>query len=384
MTPHPPSPASPPRAPHAAEVPIEAVSAAAFTVPTDSPEGDGTLAWDSTTMVLARVSAAGVTGIGWTYGLAAVANVITDKLAGVVRGRSALDVPAANDAMLRAMRNAGKPGLVAMAVSAVDIALWDLKARVLGLPLVRLLGAARPDVPVYGSGGFTTYDDKQLEEQLRFWVEEQDIPRVKIKIGESWGRDERRDLARCEAARGIVGDEVEFYVDANGAYTRKQAIRVGQVLADLDVTWFEEPVSSDDLAGLREIRDAITPDVAAGEYGYDLPYFARMTCAGAVDCLQADVTRCGGITIWQRVAGLAESLGLQISGHCAPHAHAAVAASVPNLRHLEWFHDHTRIESMFFDGTLDPDGGAIRPGQNTAPGLGLELRTAVANRYRVA
>ncbi len=371
-------------APPAADVPIEAVSAAVFTVPTDSPEGDGTLTWDSTTMVLARASAAGVTGIGWTYGLAAAANVITDKLAGVVRGRSVLDVPAANDAMCRAVRNGGKPGLVAMAISAVDIALWDLKARVLGVPLVRLLGAARPDVPVYGSGGFTTYDDKQLEEQLRFWAEEQRIPRVKIKIGESWGRDERRDLARAELARRIVGDRTEFYVDANGGYTRKQAIRVGHALADLGVTWFEEPVSSDDLIGLREIRDAITPDVAAGEYGYDLPYFARMTSAGAVDCIQADVTRCGGITIWQRAAALAEALGLQISGHCAPHAHAAVAASVPNLRHLEWFHDHTRIESMFFDGTLNPDGGALHPCENTAPGLGLELRTAVANRYRVS
>jgi L-alanine-DL-glutamate epimerase-like enolase superfamily enzyme len=370
--------------PPATDVPVEAVSAAVFTVPTDSPEGDGTLTWDSTTMVLARASAAGVTGIGWTYGLAAAANVITDKLADVVRGRSALDVPAANDAMCRAVRNAGKPGLVAMAISAVDIALWDLKARVLGLPLVRLLGAARPDVPVYGSGGFTTYDDKQLEQQLRFWVEEQNIPRVKIKIGESWGRDERRDLARAQFTRKLVGDGVEFYVDANGGYTRKQAIRVGHALADLDVTWFEEPVSSDDLVGLQEIRDAITPDVAAGEYGYDLPYFARMLTADAVDCLQADVTRCGGITIWQRAAALAESLGMQISGHCAPHAHAAVAACVPNLRHLEWFHDHTRIESMFFDGTLDPDGGAIHPCDNTAPGLGLELRSAVATRYRVA
>lgn len=382
MTPPPASASGGP--PPATDVPVEAVSAAAFTVPTDSPEGDGTLTWDSTTMVMARASAAGVTGIGWTYGLAAAANVITDKLADVVRGCSALDVPAANDAMCRAVRNAGKPGLVAMAISAVDIALWDLKARVLGVPLVRLLGAARPDVPVYGSGGFTTYDDKQLEEQLRFWAEEQSIPRVKIKIGESWGRDERRDLARAEFARGVVGDEVEFYVDANGGYTRKQAIRVGRALADLGVTWFEEPVSSDDLVGLHEIRDAITPDVAAGEYGYDLPYFARMLNADAVDCLQADVTRCGGITIWQRVAAVAESLGLQISGHCAPHAHAAVAASVPNLRHLEWFHDHTRIESMFFDGTLDPSGGAISPCENTAPGLGLELRTAVANRYRVA
>jgi L-alanine-DL-glutamate epimerase-like enolase superfamily enzyme len=368
----------------AVDAPIDAVSAAAFTVPTETPEADGTLAWQSTTMVIARVSAAGVTGIGWTYGPAAATHVITEQLAGVVCGRSALDVPGVNEAMSRAVRNAGRPGLIAEAVSAVDIALWDLKARILGLPLVRLLGAARPDVPVYGSGGFTTYDAAQLDQQVRHWTEEQGIARVKIKIGESWGTAERRDLERTALARRAIGDGVELYVDANGGYGGKQAIRMGSRLADLGVIWFEEPVSSDDLPGLRQVREAVTQDVAAGEYGYDLPYFARMAGAGAVDCLQADVTRCGGITVWSRVAALAEALGLQISGHCAPHAHAAVAAAAPNLRHLEWFHDHTRIEAMFFDGALDPAGGTIRPGESGAPGLGLELRTTVANRYRVA
>jgi len=374
---------SAPTAP-AVDAPIDSVSAAAFTVPTETPEADGTLTWESTTMVVARVSAAGVTGIGWTYGPVAAMHVITEQLAAAVQGRSALDVPGSNEAMSRAVRNAGRPGVAAEAVSAVDIALWDLKARILGLPLVRLLGVARPDVPVYGSGGFTTYDDEQLEQQLRQWTEQQGVPRVKIKIGESWGSAEQRDLARTALARRAIGDDVELYVDANGGYTRKQAIRMAARLADLGVVWFEEPVSSDDLPGLRQVRDAVPQDVAAGEYGYDLPYFARMLGAEAVDCIQADVTRCGGITVWLRAAALAQALGLQISGHCAPHAHAAAAASVPNLRHLEWFHDHTRIESMFFDGALDPTGGAIRPGESGAPGLGLELRTAVANRYRVA
>ena len=151
--------------------------------------------------------------------------------------------------------------------------------------------------------------------------------------------------------------------------------------ADLDVRWLEEPVSSDDLDGLREVRDAVAADVTAGEYGYDLTYFRRMCAAGAVDCLQADVSRCGGITDWLRVAAVAASYGLEISGHCAPHLHAAVATAVPNLRHLEWFHDHVRIENMFFDGTLDPVGGTIRPDPD-APGLGLTLRTADAERYR--
>lgn len=148
------------------------------------------------------------------------------------------------------------------------------------------------------------------------------------------------------------------------------------------VTWFEEPISSDDLAGLAQIRAAVAPEVTAGEYGYTLDYFGRMLGAGAVDCLQADATRCGGITVWLRAAALAEAAGLELSGHCAPHVHAHAAAAIPNLRHLEWFHDHTRIEDLFFDGTLDPHGGTIRPGADGAPGHGLTLRAEQAEKYR--
>lgn len=367
-----------PKREHAA---LERVDVAVYTVPTDAPEADGTLAWDQTTMVLARVHAEGMSGLGWTYGAAATAEVIKHELAAVVVGRSALDVPAANEAMSRAVRNAGRPGLVAGAISAVDLALWDLKARLLDLPLVSLLGAARTEVPVYGSGGFTSYPDARLIEQIEVWTR-LGIRSAKIKIGESWGADEGRDIQRAALARRLLGDDAELFVDANGGYTVKQAIRVGRALEDFGVVWFEEPVSSDDLADLRQVRDAVASDVAAGEYGYDLPYFAHMIGAEAVDCVQADVTRCGGITVWLRVAALAHAHNLQISGHCAPHAHAHAAAAVPNVRHLEWFHDHTRIEEIFFDGTLDPSGGVIEPGASAAPGLGLSLR-GDAEAYRV-
>jgi L-alanine-DL-glutamate epimerase-like enolase superfamily enzyme len=366
-----------------ADVEIESVEAAVYTVPTDAPEGDGTLSWDSTTMIGVQVRADGIAGLGWTYGSAACAAVITGTLAGIVRGRDPMDVGGAWQAMVRAVRNDGRPGAVGYAISAVDVALWDLKARLLDLPLPRLLGAVRSDVPVYGSGGFTTYDEDQLRAQLAGWALEQRIPRVKIKVGESWGAETGRDLERIAQARKVIGDETELFIDANGGYTRKQAIRVMAAAADLDVRWLEEPVSSDDLDGLREVRDAVEADVTAGEYGYDLTYFRRMCAAGAVDCLQADVSRCGGITEWLRAAAVAASYGLQISGHCAPHLHAAVATAVPNLRHLEWFHDHVRIESMFFDGALDPSGGTVTPDPD-APGLGLTLRAADAERYRVA
>jgi len=362
--------------------PIESVDVFTYAVPTDAPEADGTLTWDSTTMVLVQIRAGNTVGTGWTYGPPACATMITATLAGIVAGRSPLDVAGAFDAMVKATRNATRPGVVGYAISAVDVALWDLKARLLELPLFRLLGAVRTEVPVYGSGGFTSYTEGQLREQLTHWAIEQRIPRVKIKIGESWGTDVGRDLRRMAHARDIVGADVELFVDANGGYGRKQAIRVMHAAAELDVRWVEEPVSSDDLQGLREVRDAVLPDVAAGEYGWDLYYFRRMCAAGAVDCLQADASRCGGITEWLRVAAVAASFGLQVSGHCAPHLHVHAAAAVPNFRHLEWFHDHVRIESMFFEGTLDPTGGDIRPDPD-APGLGLTLRAADVDKYLV-
>ena len=356
------------------------LSAEAYQVPTDAPEGDGTLAWSATTLVLVRAEADGRTGIGWTYGPAAAVAVVTELLAPVVVGLDPDDVPAAWTAMQRQLRNAGRPGVAGLALSAADCAVWDLKARRHDLPLARLIGTARRQVPVYGSGGFTTYDDEQQHRQLAGWAHEQGIPRVKIKIGESCGTEVGRDLARMAAARRTIGDGVELYVDANGAYQRKQAIRVAHAAADLDVRWYEEPVSSDDLAGLGLVRDHVLPDVAAGEYGFDLVYFHRM--APYVDCLQIDVTRCGGISEFLRIAAVADAAGLQVSGHCAPHQHLPVAAATPNLRHLEWFHDHVRIESMLFDGVQPATGGAARVPLDR-PGNGVEFRADGAERYRV-
>jgi L-alanine-DL-glutamate epimerase-like enolase superfamily enzyme len=355
----------------------------AYTIPTDRPEADGTLAWDATTMVTATVTDGDHQGLGWTYTGSAAAAIITDQLAPVVKGGDTSEIPRLAEAMARACRNLGRPGLVACAISAVDIALWDLRARQLELGLADLFGRARTSVPVYGSGGFTTYDDQTTSQQLATWVDDWAIPRAKIKIGQSWGTDPARDMARVALARRVVGD-AELFVDANGGYTAKQAIRLGRIMADEhDVTWLEEPVSSDDLAGLSQVRAGFDGDVTAGEYGYTLDYFAKMLAAGAVDCLQADVTRCGGYTVWRQVAALADAHHLQISGHCAPNLHAPIAASVPNLRHLEYFHDHHRIETTLFDGTLPPTGGVMVPDPSRL-GHGLTLRDGDASRYRVA
>jgi L-alanine-DL-glutamate epimerase-like enolase superfamily enzyme len=362
------------------DAPIQRLRAASYVIPTDRPEADGTLAWDSTTMVVVHADAAGQVGTGWTYSTAAAAQVVTEVLAKVVTGRSALDVPGGNEAMFRAVRNFGGRGIASAAISAVDIALWDLKARLLGTSVTALLGGARP-VPVYGSGGFTTYDSRQLTEQLSGWVDDQQIPRVKIKIGESRGQREDRDLSRIAQARQVIGREAELFVDANGGYTATQAARVADRMAAYDVTWFEEPVSSDDLAGLAELRKRLDLDVAAGEYSWCLADSAALLRAAAVDCLQIDVTRCGGITGFTAAAELAAAHGLQVSGHCGPNLHARAAAGAANLRHVEYFHDHQRIEQLLFDGALDPDGGTMNPDPGEA-GLGLELRAKDAERYR--
>jgi L-alanine-DL-glutamate epimerase-like enolase superfamily enzyme len=340
---------------------IDTVSASAYTVPTDKPESDGTMTWTSTTIVVVEVRAGGRSGLGYTYAPPAAAVLVNQELAGAVEGQSAVDTGRLWSRMVHGVRNIGRPGMASQAISAVDIALWDLKARLLDVPVATLTPSFHQEVPIYGSGGFTSYTRAELQEQLGGWVA-RGIPRVKMKVG----RDPGQDLSRVTAARAVIG-EAELYVDANGAWTRKQALGHAHRFADLGVAWLEEPVSPDDLEGLRLIRDQgpAGMDVAAGEYGYDLPYFHRMLDAGAVDCLQADVTRCGGITAFLGVAALCDARGLDLSAHTAPSVSAHV------------------LERMLFDGVLDPDQRALRP-DPSRPGLGLKLKSADAQSFRVA
>ncbi len=372
-------------------VAISRIEVSAYTIPTaythvsadgdetdyPFPESDGTYTWDKTTIVIVEAYGGGQCGIGYTYADLSTATLIKTMLADVVRGRDALAVPGCWQAMVEAIRNLGRPGIASMAISAVDSALWDLKARLLDLPLVTLLGQVHPSAAVYGSGGFTSYSTEQLQQQLQGWVE-QGISRVKMKIG----RDPEADIQRVRAAREAIGPETALFVDANGAYSRKQALALATFFEEEGVTWFEEPVSSDDLESLRLIRDRAPAgmEIAAGEYGYDLGYFRRMLEAGAVDVLQADATRCAGITGFLRVGALCESRGLPLSAHCGPSLHVHPCCALPSFRHLEYFHDHARIERMFFDGALTPRDGVLMP-DLSRPGMGLELRRADIIQY---
>ncbi|WP_231966753.1 enolase C-terminal domain-like protein [Terriglobus roseus] len=352
----------------------------AYVIPTDAPEGDGTFAWNSTTLILVELKCGDVTGLGYTYSHKAAALLARDLIDKAVAGSDPFDTNAIFMKMRYEQRNYGREGVAATALSAVDVALWDLKAKLMGQPLVRALGQMRDSVPAYGSGGFTTYTDAQLQEQLSGWVE-QGIPRVKMKIG----THPEEDLHRVAVAREAIGDDAELFVDANGAYSRKQAMGFAKKFSeDYRVTWFEEPVSSDDLAGLCLLRTEGPSgmDIAAGEYGFTAMYLQRMLDAQAVDVLQADATRCGGVTGFIDVAALCDAHPLPMSAHCAPALHTHLACAARPLRHVEYFHDHVRIERMFFDGFREPMQGALHP-DLSRPGLGIAFKHKDAEQFRV-
>jgi L-alanine-DL-glutamate epimerase-like enolase superfamily enzyme len=357
---------------------VERLDVAAFTVPTEGPESDGTLEWNSTTLVMVTAHASGSVGIGFSYTHVAAAQLIEGVLAEQVRGRDAMAIPAAWEAMAQAIRNLGRQGICATAIAAVDTALWDLKARLLGVPLVDLFGQARSGVPVYGSGGFTSMKGEPLARRIREWAT-RGFDMVKMKIG----TDPREDIGRLQLARETLGPDAQLFVDANGAYDRKQALAMAAIMEEVAVTWFEEPVSSDDLEGLRLLRDRAPPamEIAAGEYGYDLDYFRRMLDAGAVDVLQLDATRCAGYTGFLRAGALCAAHHVPLSAHTAPSLHVPVCCALAECRHVEYFYDHMRIEEMLFEGALQPRDGAVTP-DVSRPGNGLAVREAAA-RYQV-
>ena len=356
---------------------LRAPSVSVYTVPTDTPESDGTFEWRSTTLVVVELEAGGQHGIGYTYADKATGMFVREILADVIEDRDAMDIPGTWNAMNVAVRNLGRRGVAAMAISAVDNALWDLKAKLLAVPLLKLLGAARNAIRIYGSGGFTSYGNAQLKRQLSGWVE-QGIGMVKMKIG----RVPANDPERVRAARAAIGKHAQLFVDANGAYARKQALHLAEEFAECNVRWFEEPVSSDDLAGLRLLRNRAPAcmDIAAGEYGYDGGYFRRMLAAGAVDVLQADATRCGGITGYLHAAALCEAFEVPLSAHCAPTLHMHVSCATRATRHIEYFHDHVRIEHLLFEGVPEPVDGCLRPDVER-PGAGFSLKRLDAQRF---
>jgi L-alanine-DL-glutamate epimerase-like enolase superfamily enzyme len=360
-------------------VPVKKVNTSAYKVATDAPEADGTLRWDSTTLVLVEVEAADKKGIGYTYANESAAFLIERKLKDLVLQKNALDIQGINSFLTQQIRNSGTCGITMMAISAIDNALWDLKSKIFHVPLCKLIGQVKDAMLIYGSGGFTSYNKKQLQQQFTHWAEKS-IQYMKMKVG----TQPDTDVQRVKDAREILSDDVQLMIDANGAYTAKQALQKAAEVVQYNVTWFEEPVSSDNLEGLHFIREHAPEqmNIAAGEYGYNLPYFEIMLHAESVDVLQADATRCGGITGFLKAGVLAEAYQLPFSSHCAPALHLHAAVCLPSFFISEYFHDHVRIEEMLFDGVSPPENGVLKP-DLSRPGLGIEFKHRDAEKFKL-
>lgn len=362
---------------------IERVSVSAYRVPTDGPDGletDGTLAWDSTTLIVVEVTAAGKVGLGYSYGDVSAAHVIDSRLKHVLIGQDPFQCGLLWKRQQQLLRNDGRSGVAALAMSATDIALWDLKARLLETAVYQLLGGFRSSVEAYGSGGFCNYSLDRLTHQLSEFAR-LGVRAVKIKTS----RDPERDPQRLTACRSVLGDAVTLMADANGALSRKRALYwAHRFHEEWNVSWFEEPVSSEDRSGLRQLRDRSPAglEIAAGEYGFVLRDFVDLLEAGSVDCLQADVTRAGGLTGLRQVGALCRAYSLELSAHCAPSVSMHAMCGIETARHVEYFHDHARIEHLLFDGAATPVDGQLRP-DPARLGFGLELKRADAERYRI-
>lgn len=358
---------------------VQRFSVSAYRVPTDlQPESDGTAIWDSTTLVLVEVEAGAARGTGWTYGSAAIVPFINERFRDIVEGCDAFANRAVWTALNGRVRNDGRSGLASYAISAVDVALWDLRARLMEAALCDVFGCTRTSVPIYGSGGFTSYDVPTLQRQLRGWAE-CGMSAVKMKVG----RDAAADPSRVAAARSAIGADVKLFVDANGAYSVDQALAMAAIFAQSGVEWFEQPVEHNDLAGTRFVRDRAPAGMAisSGEYLTDTA--AAPAVADAVDVLQADATRCGGYTGFLAIDGYCDATRKPLSTHCSPMLHLHVAAASLRVRHMEYFYDHVRIEKMLFDGFIEPVNGNLQP-DRSKPGHGLTFKHADARKFEVS
>ncbi len=323
----------------------------------------------------------GIEGLGTSAGSTAVQAVVEDSLKGVLIGEDPFNIEKLWDLMFWTVRGVGRKGIAFCAISALDIALWDLKAKALDLPLYRLLGPYTDTVPVYGSGGWTNFSESELVAEQVGYVE-RGFPRVKMKVGKDFGMSEDEDVKRLAAVRKAVGDDVEIYVDANNGYYAKQAIRMSQIFEQFDVKWFEEPVLADDIEGLAMVSQSTTIPVATGEHEYTKFGFKDLIARGGADIVQPDIGRVGGVTEWMKVAHIAHAFNLPVAPHAYQLIHLHVACATPNLKVVEYLGVSDQSDRVWYTEFPEPVNGMWSP-YSDRPGLGLELDPAAVKKFKV-
>jgi D-arabinonate dehydratase len=325
----------------------------------------------------------GVEGVGYARGGEVVRAAVEAEIAPRLVGRDAFATETLWAELQDAAAIVGRSGAFMRAQSAVDIALWDAKAKALGLPLFRLLGGERTRVPAYVSGGY--YRDGQsaddLAQEMAGYVE-RGFRAVKIRVGRL---SPREDAARAAAVRAAIGDDVDLMVDANQGYaTAADALAAGRRFEQLGVRWLEEPVRAEDRAGCAEVAAALDMAVAAGESEYGRHAFRDLIASRAADVLQPDATVVGGVSEWLKVAALAGAHGLPLAPHYFTEVHAHLVAATPGAICVEYFFPDADIISFdeLLDEPLAPRDGFVELPER--PGVGLDLRPGALERYRAA
>ena len=323
----------------------------------------------------------GVEGLGIGQAAPGARQVIESALKDLLLDQDPFCIEKLWSDMFRRVRGYGRKGVAFCALSAVDIGLWDLKAKALGLPLYRLLGPYTDTVPIYGSGGWTNFTTEELVAEMVAYVD-QGINRVKMKVGKDFGGSERKDLERVAAVREAVGEDVALYVDANNGYYAKQAVYMAKEFEAYQVGWFEEPVLADDIQGLVDIRRAINIPVASGEHEYTRYGFKELIARGCVDIVQPDVGRVGGVTEWLKVAHMAHAFNLPVAPHAVQLVHLHLACATPNLKVVEYLNTSLETDRVWYTEFPEPRDGMWSPYPDR-PGLGLELDPYAVEKWSV-
>lgn len=330
-------------------------------------------------LITARVRTAdGAEGLGYTYtvgrGGAAVHALIARDLQDLLNGADETRIEALWKDMWWALHWVGRGGAVAFAMAAVDVALWDILGKRARLPLWRLLGGAEPTVPVYAGGIDLYFTLDQLLDQTAGNLEA-GFEAIKMKVGRAKLSE---DIERVAAMRDYVGDDIALMVDANMGWDRPTAMTAAGALGDFDLTWIEEPLEPENVAGYAEVAEYGVP-IAAGENLHNLAEFTQLIGAGGVHYVEPDLACMGGVTAWMKAARMAEAAGLPVTSHGVHDLHVHLMAAVPNASYLE---RHGFGLERFIEQPLEiTQGRAVAPER---PGHGVVLDIDALEPYRVA
>jgi len=322
----------------------------------------------------------GIVGIGYTMG--ACASIVEKNLRGLLIDEDPFCVEKLWNKMFYGNLRAGRKGEVIRAISAVDIALWDIMGKAVDKPLYKLLGGYRDKVPVYASGGY--YQESKgidgLVKEMTSYVE-QGFKAVKMKIGRL---SIKEDVERVKAVREAIGDDIQLMVDANNAWDILTAIRIGKELEKYSIFWLEEPVMPDNLHANRKVADALDVPIASGEIEYTRWGFHTLIENRAVDIIQPNAFVCGGISEWIKISALASAWDVPVAPHNAQDIHVHLAAATSNSLNVEYFlpsEDIIKFSELLIEPNKPKDGYMEVPQK---PGLGIDLNEKAIERYKIA